>query len=213
MQLIVSVCRTLANRRRLRLLHAVHEEPDRTVETLAAATGLPLGATSRHLRMLQSYQLVQAQPSGRYVRYAPARPYASSTRFIQDMQALLRDVLGADKPERVLAAVGTAAGPASWAAVYEALFKMFTAYTHLRRLMLLRYLTRRGACTVEQLCEQLKMSKAAAHRHLRKLRRRALVNPSQAALLWSFAPQTQASGQQRLLTCVVRALQATPAGK
>jgi DNA-binding MarR family transcriptional regulator len=147
------------------------------------------------------------------VRYTPTRPYAGGNRFLQDIQALLRDVFASDKPERVLPTLTNATGAASWEAVYEALVKMFTAYTHLRRLMLLRYLARRGACSVEQLCEQLKMSKAAAHRHLRKLRRRALVNPSQAALLWSFAPQTQASGQQRLLTCVVRALQATPAGK
>jgi DNA-binding transcriptional ArsR family regulator len=132
---------------------------------------------------------------------------------LQDIQALLRDVFASDKPERVLPSLTTATGAASWEAVYEALVKMFTAYTHLRRLMLLRYLARRGACSVEQLCEQLKMSTAAAHRHLRKLRRRALVGPTNKALLWSFAPPTQLSGQQQLLNCVVRALQAAPTGK
>ena len=208
MQLIVSVCRVLASRPRLRLLRSIHAQPDLTVEALAAAVALPAASASRHLRLLANYQLVRATPHGRYVHYAPAQPRSTGNRFLRDLQAYLRDMLGATQPGNVLAQLCAETREPSWDSVYDALFKLFTAYTHLRRLFLLRYLARQGASTTGRLCEQLKMSAAAAHRHLHKLRRRALLMVSDVSATWAFAPPSKLPGHRRLLVSVVRAVQA-----
>lgn len=213
MHLVVSVCRVLASRSRLRLLRVIHEQPGLTVEALASAAALSVPVASRHLSSLANYQLAQATPGGRYVRYAPARPRSTSHRFLLEMQAYLQDMLGAQQPAGVLANVCAEAVEPTWTAVHDALIKLFTAYTHLRRLFLLRYLARRGASTVEQLCAQLNMSAAAAHRHLHKLQRRGLLMSSADSNSWMMATHLKPSGQRRLLAIVMRAVQSHGEGK
>lgn len=208
MQLIVSVCRVLASRPRLRLLRSIHAQPGLTVEALAAAVALPAAGASRHLRLLANYQLVKATPQGRYVHYAPAPPRSTGQRFLRELQVYLRDMLGARQPGNVWTKLCAEAREPTWEAVFDVLLKLFTAYTHPRRLYLLRFLAGQGASTTGHLCEQLKMSAAAAHRHLHKLQRRALLAVSDVSATWVFAPPSKLSGQRRLLVSVVRALQA-----
>jgi len=57
----------------------------------------------------------------------------------------------------------------------DALFALFTAFTHVRRLQILRHLSQRGSATAPDLCEELQMSIPAAIRHLGKLESRDIV--------------------------------------
>lgn len=145
---------------------------------------------------------------GGYVQYALAQARSTRHRFLLDMQAYLPTLLGVEQAGRVRPSVAAEAGEATRTAVNNALIKCFTAYTHLRRLLLLRYLARRGACTAEQLCAQLNMSAAAVQRHLRKLQRRSLLVSGHVPGVWMLAAQPPGSGQRSLLAIVVRALEA-----
>ncbi len=208
MKLIVSVCRVLSSRPRLRLLRAIHAQPGLSVEALAAEVALSEAAASRQLSLLAHYQLVQATPKGRYVLYAPARPRATGNRFLLEMQAYLQELFGTQQPDSVLKNLCAEAVEPTWEALNTALIKLFTAYTHLRRLFIIRYLARQGAATTEQLCEQLQLSAAAAHRHLRKLQRRGLLLSRDVSTSWMLASPAKLAGQRNLLALVVRALQA-----
>jgi len=58
MQLIVTTCRVLANRPRLRLVQAVFARPDATVQTLAQLLKQPVYTTSHHLHVLSGYRFL-----------------------------------------------------------------------------------------------------------------------------------------------------------
>lgn len=157
-------CRALANQRRLRCLRAVLLSPGLAVGEVASATKLPQDQSSLCLRALQARGLLHGARDGRRVRYYPSPdPLVPTAAPILAgvSRALLRDRL----PDR-------------------ALIRCLTAFTHPRRLSLLRLLQRGGAATSGSLSRAGRMSEAALFRHLKKLSVRGIV--SEADGLWAL---------------------------
>lgn len=207
MNLIVSACRTLASRPRLRLLHAIYAAPAITVPDLAGAVAQPPAMTSHHLKLLGDFHFIQAVPSGRYVHYHPPAAGATAHPFLQGLQTMVRAVCAAPEPDRIPVQVCDSTPATSWEDVYAALVKLFTTYTHLRRLMILRQLASQGECTAGELSESVGMSADATYRHLDKLNRRNVIASLAAPHgTWCLVPHEGAAYRQQLLALVLREL-------
>jgi len=159
-------CRVLANRRRLRLLSWIFQQMEITVTTAAQQFGWPLGYTSSALRLLQSRGLLSVQRSGRIVCYFPTPD--PTVPFSSDLLEALRCVLFTPKG-------------------LEDAFATLTAFTHPRRLEILRALAR-GIDKPFDLLRITSMSFPALNRHLAKLRRRGFVTPSRSGRLQLTPP-------------------------
>jgi DNA-binding transcriptional ArsR family regulator len=142
------------------------EQPELTVEAVAERTGLPEDQASLCLRALQSRGLIQARRHSRWVHYRPepdryvpvAAPLLCALRH-----ALLDDRL----PERDI-------------------LQALTAFTHPRRLTILRRLQLAAPVPAAALSLDTQISPPALQRHLRKLRTRALVHLSEEG--WRLVP-------------------------
>jgi DNA-binding transcriptional ArsR family regulator len=146
-------CRVLANPHRLACLKAVFDQPSCSVEEIAAATRLAPSKASMHLRALQSRGLLQALRLSRWVRYHPHPDplVPCAAPILNAMKTALRT-----QPE-------------------ERIIRTLTAFTHPRRLTLLRYLQRRAPVAEELLSAATQISRPALWRHLKKLHSRNLV--------------------------------------
>lgn len=126
MDLIVAVCRALANPARLELLHIVHIRPGITVQVLAAVSQRPVAAVSRELKLLRSFHLIQTVPRGRYVKCLPAPEDSTNQRFLRGLQVLLKPLLATKEPNRTLVqvcgSIGEARGGAGRATLESARF-------------------------------------------------------------------------------------------
>lgn len=158
-------CRVLANLRRLACLKAVLRNPGECVGTLAASARVGETYASLALRNLQARGLIAARRESRWVRYFPepdplvpaAAPILEGIR-----EALLDEQLPAKEVAQIL-----------------------TAFTHPRRLALLRDLTHAGPTAFDALARSCGISPPALYRHLKKLERRSLVRAEQD--VWSLA--------------------------
>jgi len=167
-------CRVLANEQRLACLRAVIENPFSSVNEIAARLDLPLDKASLGLRALQARGLIQAQRVSRWVRYSPFPdplvPDAAPTL------SALRKALKRDAPAKIV--------------------RTLTAFTHPRRLALLRYLQQHGPTSAERLSSANQISVQALWRHLRKLKARGLVVHTETA--WDLAKHPPALGRALL---------------
>lgn len=168
-------CRVLANRRRLACLRAVLQSPGSTVGEVAAAAVLPEDQASLCLRALQARGLLHGSRVSRWVHYYPAPdPLVPVAAPLLDAvrHALLKTRMGAPQ-----------------------IISCLTAFTHPRRLSILRTLLRGGQVSFTGLARAGQMSEAALFRHLMKLSVRGVVveeddkwalNPSPSALTRAF---------------------------
>lgn len=159
-------CRTLANSRRLACLKAVLAHPNRTVEELAETTGLPKDQASLCLRALQARGLIHAERHSRWVRYSPLpdRSVPAAAPILDAMRRAFFD----DKMAE------------------PAILYALTAFTHPRRLAILRSLQISGPQPAEKLSVATQVSPPALWRHLGKLRLRRLTDQTQGG--WQLAP-------------------------
>ena len=202
MDLIVTACRALANRARLNLIRAIHAKPGSTVNALAKTVRLPPNGTSHHLKLLGNFHFVQCIPSGRYVRYRPAKPSHISNDFLRAMLAYLHNTLGGlnPTPHEVWDSAARKKQDAE-------LVNVFTTYTHLRRLLVLRQLVLKGSRTSVELAALVGMSDSAINRHLAKLHRRGVVRAAGAPpYTWQIETDMPPL-RQNLLRIVVDVLQ------
>ena len=207
MNLIVTTCRVLASRPRLRLVQAVFARPDATVQELAHSVGQPVSITSHHLHLLSGYRFLHTEPSGRQVYCQPVQTALAAHPFLRSLQELLHDLFAHADLQRTLAQVCDEGTAPSWEAVFDALVKTFTAYTHLRRLLILREVARRGACAEAALVETIGMSPDATRRHVAKLRRRGLLAPDIGSPnSWHLAPLAGPVARRKLWAAVQREL-------
>ena len=180
MDYIVSLFRALSNELRLGLLRAGHDRPGITVTELAGTLGIPDFLASQHLRVLSDMRLIDLRPSGRSVHVHPPRqPRATRVSLAASVSRLLQSVWQAATkgnltPDQVWD-FGDDQADAAGDGVEVRLVFLFTAYTHLRRLLILRHLARNGPARREALAEEIGMSSQAAARQLSKLRRRGLL--------------------------------------
>ena len=207
MSLIVTVCRTLASRPRLRLLRAIHAAPKITVSDLATAVAQSPDTVSHHLKLLCDFHFVRAAPSGRHVYYQPVPDLPSAHPFLRGVGRLLRAVCTATHPCSTPVQVWNKADATSWEEVFAALVELFTTYTHLRRLLILKHLAGNGACSAFELAEQVGMSPVATYRQMDKLKRRGVVASSESAPeLWSIRPHKGPDFRDKLLALVLQEL-------
>jgi len=204
MDLIVAVSRALASRPRLHLLQALQSRPGITVNELAETVGLTPSVASYELKLLGNFHFVQAIPNGRFVHYQPAKTGHLSNIFLRETLELLHRTLG-----------GLNSTPCEvWNSVAqkeqdEKLVKMFTTYTHLRRLLLLRQLAVKGACPAADLAAHITMSAAATSRHLAKLQRRGVVcAEGPPPHVWRLLTPAEPALRRNMLNIVLRALKA-----
>ncbi len=157
-------CRVLANARRIACLKAVLKCPGSCVGEVAKLARVGESQASVALRALQARGLISARRESRWVRYFPdTDPLVPAAAPILDgvRQATLRDGEPAKKVLRCL-----------------------TAFTHPRRLALLRCLLEKGPAPFEALSQMSRISPPALYRHLRKLESRQLIHQQEEA--WSL---------------------------
>ena len=208
MDLLTTSFRALANQSRLRLLRAAHAKPGISVGHLAQAARMSLPNASLQLSLLRDLEFISAQPDGRLVLCSPAPVDCTRDAFRRELRGLLADLLGAREPGAALKLLGSDADPAAgWEKVYELLIWEATAYTHLRRLLILRRMKTHGPERMEAIAAGVGMSIPAAQRHLDKLARRGLVlRPRAGAPTWELVRPPSTVCRRRLLDMVLRAL-------
>jgi predicted DNA-binding transcriptional regulator len=129
--------------------------------------------------------------------------------MLQRVLTLMKELLGERQLKRTHAQVCNFASavPRGWEAVFDAVLKHVTAFTHLRRLLMLRVLQNKGACRLEDLASDVGMSVDAARRHLCKLRRRGVVAADvHTPGGWILIPAPQPPCLQTLLAIILRAI-------
>ena len=147
-------CRALANRKRLLLLRHVISAPNVSVSATAQALGMPLSVASQYLRILNARGLLQAKRQRRQVLYEVSHdPSLPETRIL--LEALQRTFQGRANP-------------------FEKAFQALTAFTHPRRIILVRAVAA-GADNLKSIRVKTGISSNAALRHLKKLRQRGYV--------------------------------------
>ena len=172
MELIVELFRALANRERIRIVRLLVVLDEMNVTQISEATELDLTLISRHLKVLAAAGLVWRRRSGRRISYCIADRSGNpvTTAALRRIRQVFSKV-NADKPRRVVGAdQGSSATESD-----SSLFSLFTAFTHPRRLQIVRHLTVQGPTALRDLMSALSMSRAACFRHLAKLERRGLM--------------------------------------
>ena len=147
-------CRVLANRKRLRILKFLFEQPGQNVSAVAAHLRVPLPVASLYLRALEARGLLIARRVNRRTIYRPsAKP---SMRAPRTLLPALKLVLMQDTES------------------VEQLFKLATAFTHPRRIEVFRLLAKRSR-SLGQIVAQHGMCRRTLRRHLKKLESRNFV--------------------------------------
>jgi DNA-binding transcriptional ArsR family regulator len=151
-------CRALANRKRLALLRQVIVQEPVSVEDLALRAKISVGTCSQWLRLLNSRGLLRVVRQGRWVYYS----------------------LGADssvrQAEGVLNAIRKALQVCKNLENEEHIFHALTAYTHPRRIQIVKAVVAAGEISVQGLSQALRISIPALYRHLHKLEDRSLIS-------------------------------------
>jgi len=159
----------LANRCRIRIVRLLAVMGEMPLLSVARATSGRMPQVSARLGRLASAGLVWRRRSGRRVCYCLAGQPGS--RLVAGVLEALRRtfaIIGKSSLRRV-ARADRADSPTSSDA---ALFACFTAFTHARRLQVIRHLERQGSALLAEPCPALPMSQRACMRHLDKPDRR-----------------------------------------
>ena len=157
-------CRVLANRKRLKIFGFLLIGDGQTVSSVARHARISLSAASKYLRLLESRGLLVANRIGARVKYrAPGNRTTPNGSLVSVLRAIFDR---SPKPE-------------------PAIFRLVTAFTHPRRVDILRAL-RGGPLTIDQLQAVTPMSPRALQRHLSKLEKRGFVRRRQG--LYSIVP-------------------------
>ena len=146
-------CRVLACDRRLKILAVVLAKGPVCVKDVARACRMPVNTATQYLRALQARGLLAAQRQSRWVYYVPRADL--SVQHADHMLMAMRKAMDAGESQANMVA-------------------MLTAYTHPRRISIVRRLTA-GPARVEQLAQDTDISLPACYRHLEKLKNRAVV--------------------------------------
>ena len=166
-------CRVIANRTRLRLLGLLVQQPGLTVSAVAQRLGQPLSLVSQYLRALEARGLLIARRVGRRVEYRPRHPTDESVA-----PKLARAIRSTFQHET---------------APVETVFRLATAFTHARRIEIVRAL-KNAPQTRAQLKAATGISADALRRHRAKLEARGFVTSRLGAYRW--VPRSDALGRE-----------------
>ena len=172
MEADVQLFRALASRGRIRILRLLTVLGEQPVSDIAEATGQRGSVVSAHLRLLANVGLVWRRRSGRWVYYRVAdRPRRGAARaVVASLRRVWRRIRRGDP--RDVARTGL---PESARGSDRALFALFTAFTHPRRIRIVQHLAHHEGCTTGELAGHLDMSICSSQRHVSKLKRRGIV--------------------------------------
>ena len=172
MEFIVQLFRALANRERIRVLRLITVCGETSVSQIAEAMQMPGNLISAHLKVLAAAGLVWRRRSGRTVGYHLAEHAGNLvTGAVLRMLPHTFSTVTDEDPKKI-AANGQSGSPTR---SDTALFAFFTAFTHPRRLQILRLLAQQRGAPLAELRTALSMSLSACIRHVTKLERRGLV--------------------------------------
>jgi len=176
MEFIVQLFRALANRQRIRMLRLLVVFREMNVSQIAEAARVAMPVTSGHLKVLAAAGLVWRRRSGRVVPYRLAEHAGNpvTAAALRVLDGAFRNV--APNAPRTVAKADLRDSPTNSDA---ALFACFTAFTHPRRLQVIRHLLRHNSASVPDLVVALSMSRDACARHLAKLTRRGAIAEKQ----------------------------------
>jgi DNA-binding MarR family transcriptional regulator len=181
--ILVHVCRTIACYPRLKILALLANKPEISPTELARELKMPLPKISDHLRRLSAAGLIQRRPSGVRCYCVAKSPYgetALSGKLSRWLFRVLREH-SSDKSSSSAKRNGTSRPAES---TPELIFNAATAFTHLRRVQILRHLQARGEGDSETMTTKLKMSLPALSRHCAKLARRGVLVSEETADGW-----------------------------
>lgn len=154
-------CRVLANETRLGILRRLMRGSELCVSDVAALETLSEVVASQHLRMLHEYGFLQLRRDGKWAFYKavpdPAIPLAASLH-----PQLQRKLMSADNKQ------------------IAKLIRLFTAFTHTRRIALLSAIAT-GERKFDELVSLCNISGMALHRHLKKLASRNFITQESEA--------------------------------
>jgi len=147
-------CRALANLNRLQIFSHLLKHDRCSVTDVAGTLGLSLPVASLYLRALNARGLLMAERVGRFVYYRVGAN--KSVHGAETLVRVLRETLGKGQSS-------------------EQIFRDLTAFTHPRRVDIVRTLRHSGYMQPAELRRLCRMSRRAARRHISKLERRGLI--------------------------------------
>jgi len=205
-ELIVRIARAIACISRLRILSAVSRVDEVPPTRLARQIRMSPHLLSAHLRRLSGAGLIQRRRSGGWHYCRSGSPYGPGA-LSAEMADLLVEVLhdAAQSAEDYgLQQLRNPTSAALDAAVQGLVFEVATAFTSVRRVQILRWLSAVGTCDAGSLCGELHMSDAAASRHMAKLVRRGYVVGSRSGrrLAYRLAPTCRTPLHARVLDII-----------
>ncbi|MBI2440691.1 MAG: helix-turn-helix transcriptional regulator [Lentisphaerae bacterium] len=157
-------CRVLASKTRLKVLGELFARPDQCVSDIAQRLGLSLSLTSQSLRALNARGLLLARRSGPSVYYRPGAnrsvPYSDYL-----LETLRKTFAHANNPGRDI-------------------FRYATAFTHLRRILIVKTMPKRPR-QLEEMAFETNISVRALKRHLRKLVARGFLKYADCKYVYS----------------------------
>ena len=171
-------CRVLANPNRLRCLKAVLKVPGRTVEDVAAVVGLAESKASLALRALQSRGILSFRRRSRWAHYYP-EANASVVAAGRFLSAAKNALIDNRMPEQEMS-------------------DTMRAYTHPRRIAIVRTLAHEGNLRQDEIGSMLGISQEAMARHLRKLRVLGVVQ-SEDGVYSLVAPRSELAASLRAI--------------
>lgn len=136
------------------MLHELIQHPDQTVSAVARRVNVPPAVATQYLRALNARGLLQARRAGKWEYYRPS-PDKSIPGAASLLKALEETFATEEQP-------------------IEVIFRHVTAFTHPRRLVIIRALQPRGL-TKAALRIRTGISQSALTRHLAKLLDRGFV--------------------------------------
>jgi DNA-binding MarR family transcriptional regulator len=176
-ELIVRILRAVACMARLRLLSRLAQTDEAAPTTLARDLRMRLNLVCTHLARLASAGLIQRRRSGVWCYCKAESPYSTealSGKITSWLCEALRasGSLSGDEGRRQAHRARRAKEQAE---VHRIVFDAATAFTHARRLQILRRLAGGDRVELRALAAELHMSPAAATRHTAKLVRRGYI--------------------------------------
>jgi len=205
-EIVVRIARAIASRPRLRLLSCMAQSTETAPTELARTQKMSIGLASAHLRTLSMAGLIQRRRSGVWCYCSADSPYsedAISGRVMAWLRPVLKGPTKAAHDYGLVQVRDCSVGDAE-RSLHDAIYDAATAFTCVRRIQILRRLTRGDAVGVSALTSELSMSDAAVSRHMSKLTRRGFVTstPSGHSLAYGLAAEFKTPVHAKLFEMV-----------
>ena len=173
MESLARLCRALANYQRLAIIRLLVVAGELRVSAIAEALDAPQPSVSNELRVLVTNGVIWQRRSGKSVFYSVARSKGDPRRHI--IEALVSAFSRKQRGKKSLADVAGWSEAEGECPADDEIFAFLTAFTHPRRLQILRWLAEHGSGAKPAIASDLAMSPNACGRHLAKLQRRGVV--------------------------------------